>query len=70
MLGEWLKRTSDFLARVPALPTLIGIGLILLNFLFQLLPPWPLIGWMAEVNCFLHLGLVISLIGLLLIPTL
>ncbi len=70
MLGEWLKRASDFLARVPALPTLIGIGLILLNFVFQLLPRWPVIGWMADVNCLLHIGIVVGLVGLLLVPTL
>lgn len=70
MIGEWLKRTSDFLARVPGLPVLVGIGLILLNFLLQLLPPWPVVGWMARVDLFLHLGLVISLIGLLLIRAL
>jgi len=70
MIGEWLKRTSDFLARVPGLPVLVGIGLILLNFLLQLLPPLPILGWMARVDLLLHLGLVVSLIGLLLIRAL
>ncbi|MGD1995531.1 MAG: hypothetical protein PVH62_02045 [Anaerolineae bacterium] len=70
MAGEWLKRASDFLARLPGLPTLVGIGLIILNLVLQLLPPWPIIGWMAQVNLLLHLGLVASLIGLLLIRAL
>lgn len=69
-MADWLKRIGDFLARVPGLPVLVGLGLILLNFVLQLLPSWPVIDWMADVNLFLHLGLVISLIGLLLIRAL
>lgn len=70
MAGEWLKQISDFLARYPGLLTLIGIGLILLNFALQLLPVWSIVGWIAQVDLLLHLGLVISLIGLLLIRAL
>ncbi len=69
-MADWLKRVGDFLAQVPGLPVLVGLGLILLNFIFQLLPPWPVVGWMAQVNLLLHLGLVVSLIGLLLIRAL
>ncbi len=69
-MADWLKRIGDFLARVPGLPVLVGLGLILLNFVLQLLPSWPVIDWMADVNLLLHLGLVISLIGLLLIRAL
>lgn len=69
--GERLKRLSDFLARYPGLIPLIGIGLILLNFVLQLLPRgWPVFGWMAEVNLLLHLGLVVSLLGILFIRAL
>jgi hypothetical protein len=50
MAGEWLKKTSDFLARFPGLLTLIGIGLILLNFVLQLLPAWSIVGWVARVD--------------------
>lgn len=70
MAGEWLKKTSDFLARFPGLLTLIGIGLILLNFVLQLLPAWSIVGWVARVDLLLHLGLVTSLVGLLLIRAL
>ena len=69
-MADWLKRVGDFLARVPGLPVLVGLGLILLNFIFQLLPSWPVVGWMAQVNLLLHLGLIVSLIGLLLIRAL
>ncbi len=62
---EWLKKSSDYLARNKGLPVVVGVGLVLLNFLLQLLPAWPVIGWLAEVNFFLHLGIVIGLLGIL-----
>jgi hypothetical protein len=69
-MSEWLKRTSDFLARFPGLPVLVGLALIVLNFVLRLLPPWPVVGWMAQADLLLHLGLVVSLIGVLLIRAL
>lgn len=66
MTTKLMKQISDFLARLPGLPVLVGLGLVLVNFVLQLLPPWPVIGWMADVNLLLHLGLVISLFGTLL----
>ncbi len=62
---EWLKKSSDYLARNKGLPVFIGVGLVLLNFVLQLLPAWPVIGWLAEVNFFLHTGIVIGLLGIL-----
>ncbi len=62
---EWLKKSSDYLARNKGLPVIIGVGLVLLNFFFQLLPAWPVIGWLAEVNFFLHLGIIVGLLGIL-----
>ncbi len=69
-MAELVRRVSDFLARKPGLLVMIGLGLILLNFLLQLLPAWPVIGWLAEVNLFLHLGLIVSLFGLLVVRVL
>lgn len=65
MLAKLVKTTSDFLARYPGLLVVVGMGLIVLNFALQLLPPWPVIHWMARTNFWLHLGLLISLFGLL-----
>jgi len=70
MLSEWIKRVVDFLARFPALPVLAGLLLILLNLVLRLLPSWPVVGWMAQTDLLLHLGIVVSLVGLLLIRTL
>ena len=65
-MTEMLKKTSNFLATWPGLIVFIGIGLVVLNFVLQLLPPWPVVGWMARVNLLLHLGLVVGLFGTLL----
>jgi hypothetical protein len=42
--NELLRRLSNFLAHLPGLPVLIAVALILLNFVLQLLPDWPLTG--------------------------
>ena len=61
-----LKRLSDFLARMPGLPIIIAIGLVVLNFVLPLLPAWPVIGWLAHTHLLLHLGLVLGFLGMLL----
>ncbi len=63
-LAKGIKAISDFLARIPGLLVVVGIGLIGLNFLLQLLPPWPVVGWMAATNLWLHLGVILGLLGL------
>ena len=45
------------------LPILIGIALIVLNFFVQFIPP---MAWLAASDLLLHLGLVVSLLGILL----
>jgi hypothetical protein len=64
--NELLRRLSSFLARLPGLPILIAVALILLNFVLQLLPDWPLIGWLAQTYFCMHLGLVLGFLGILL----
>lgn len=64
MLAKIVKSVSDFLARMPGLLVVVGIGLVFLNFLLQLLPPWPVIGWMAATNLWLHVGVILGLLGL------
>jgi hypothetical protein len=65
-VSEWLENVSEFLARVPGLPILIAVGLVVLNFVLQLLPDWPFVGWLAHTHLFLHLGLVLGFLGVLL----
>ena len=64
-LNKFLKVVSGFLAERKGLPVLIGAGLIALSLLFNLLPPWPVIGWLADTDLFLHLGGIIGLLGIL-----
>ncbi|MBN1813170.1 MAG: hypothetical protein JXA14_15145 [Anaerolineae bacterium] len=67
MAANLLKRISDFLARVPGLPIFIGALLVILNFVFRLLPDtWPVVDWLTHTDLFLHLGVIVGLIGVLL----
>ena len=63
---QWLNKTidklSEFLVNRKGLLPLIGIFLILANFILQFLP----VGWMRESNLLLHIGLVIAILGLML----
>jgi hypothetical protein len=67
-LARFLDKASDFLAHRPGLLPLIGVGFILFNFLLQIVPGPG--AWLVDSNLFLHLGLVISILGLLLIRAL
>lgn len=66
MVSELLKRVSNFLARVPGLPIIVAIGLVVLNFVLQFLPDWPVVGWLDHTHLLLHLGLVLGFLGVLL----
>ena len=66
MTDQWLKRLSELLARVPGVPVLVAVVLVMVNFVLQLLPAWPVIGWMARTDLFLHIGLILGFIGILL----
>ncbi len=65
MMIEWVKRISEFLAHYKGLPALLGVGLVILNLILQLLPPLPVLGWLAEVDLLLHLGVILGLLGIL-----
>ncbi len=61
-MSALVDRLSEFFAHRKGLLPLAGLGLIVLNLLFQfLLPP----GWLVSSNLFLHLGLVIAILGLM-----
>jgi hypothetical protein len=67
MAADLLKRISDFLARLPGLPVLLGVALVVLNFVVRLLPGgWPVVGWLVQTDLLLHLGVIVGLIGVLL----
>jgi hypothetical protein len=65
-MSQWMNRmldkVSESLATRKGLLPLIGIVMIIVNFVAQFLP----LGWLSDTNLFLHLGLVIAIFGLLL----
>jgi hypothetical protein len=60
--SRFLDRISEFLAARKGLLPLIGLVLVVINFILQFFS----IGWVAESNLFLHLGLILAIIGFLL----
>jgi len=58
----FVDRASEFLAARKGLLPLVGIGLVILNFIFQVFP----VGWITSSNLFLHLGVILALVGILL----
>jgi hypothetical protein len=61
-LSRFLDRISEFLAARKGLLPLIGLLLVVINFILQFFS----IGWIAESNLLLHLGLILAIIGFLL----
>ena len=62
-LSKFLDFASEYLSRRKGLLPLVGIGLIILNFLLVIIFPG---GFLANTNLFLHIGLVVALVGLML----
>lgn len=62
-MNDFLDRVSDFLSKYPGLLPLLGLGLIILNLILQFFPG----SWFVDRHILLHLGLIISLVGLLVI---
>lgn len=61
-LSRFFDRISEFLAARKGLLPLIGLLLVVINFILQFFS----IGWIAESNLLLHLGLILAIIGFLL----
>ncbi len=61
-LSQFVDRVSEFLAHRKGLLPMIGIGLVLLNLVVRLASQ----GWLAHSDLFLHLGIVIAIIGFML----
>lgn len=57
-----LDRVSEFTAHRKGLLPLIGLLLIVVNFILQILTA----GWLTQTNFFLHLGIILAIFGLML----
>ena len=58
-----LRNVSEYLAQRKGLPVLLGVLLVIVNFLVVLGLPTH---WLAHTHLLLHLGVVIGLLGVLL----
>ena len=63
MISKWLDRMSEYLAHRKGLLPIIGMILIIVNLIVQFVfPQSPL----AFSNIFLHVGLIIAILGFML----
>jgi hypothetical protein len=68
-MNELVERLNDFFAERPGLLPILGIVLVILNLLLQIYPG-PGSGWFVDSNFLLHIGVIMSLVGLLLVRAL
>lgn len=65
--SEFLDGISEYLAHRKGLLPMIGLGFIMLNLFLNLaayIIPMP--EWLILPNIFLHIGLIIAIVGLML----
>jgi len=60
LINRWIDKISDFLAYRKGMLPFVGIVLIIANWLLQLVPE---VGWLATSHTFLHLGIIVAIIG-------
>lgn len=65
-LSKFIDWLSEFLAARKGLLPLIGVILVMINFILQFFPG----GWVVDTNFFLHLGIIVAILGLMLAWTL
>lgn len=63
LLNRLIDYVSEQIARRRGLPVLLGVGLVILNFVFQFIPGLRVL---TTGNFLLHLGVVVGLLGVLL----
>lgn len=62
-INQFLDVMSNFLAYRKGLLPIIGLSLIIMNWILQIFPG---LGWLVESNSLLHLGLILAIIGFML----
>ena len=64
-LSKILDRISDYVSAHRGAPVLLGVVLVMLNYVLLIIPGVQL-GFVETTNLFLHLGIIIGLLGVLL----
>ena len=62
-INHVIDRLSEYFAHRKGLLPLLGILLIIVNFLLQFVPGMT---WFSENNLFLHIGIILAIFGFLL----
>lgn len=62
-INKMIDVLSNFFAQRKGLLPFLGILLILVNWLLQVL---PIDGWVVSSDLFLHFGVILSIIGIML----
>jgi hypothetical protein len=62
-MSKFLDHISEYLAHRKGLLPIIGIALILVNLVIQFIIPG---NFLATTNLFLHIGLIVAILGLML----
>ena len=62
-LSKLIDKLSEFLAHRKGLLPLLGLLFIIANLILVIFFPF---GWLAGTNLLLHVGLIISILGLML----
>ena len=68
-MNKILDTLSDFLANRPGALPMFGLLLVLVNFLLQIFPG-PGSGWFVDSDFLLHIGVIVTIIGMLLVRAL
>ncbi len=58
--NQFLDNLSEFLSKRKGLVPLLGILLVVLNFVLRLIPG---LGWFSESDLLLHLGVILGILG-------
>jgi hypothetical protein len=61
--SKFLDHASEYLAHRKGLLPLVGLLLVVLNFILNLIPG---IGWLGTSTLLLHLGVIVAILGFLL----
>ncbi|MEA3349110.1 MAG: hypothetical protein U9Q82_00650 [Chloroflexota bacterium] len=61
--NQSLDDVSEYLSKRKGLIPLIGIIFVAINFILRLIPAF---GWVAASDVFLHLGVILAIIGFML----
>lgn len=64
-MSRLLDRTSDYVAAHRGAPVLLGVALVILNYLLLIIPGTQL-GFVESTNLLLHIGVIVGLLGVLL----